>query len=57
VKKNGRDLVLKRGKQVVLYDKDVENPEDVSRLLKDFQDEFIYYRGFCLINFRTISGV
>ncbi|WP_418262811.1 type II CRISPR RNA-guided endonuclease Cas9 [Flavobacterium faecale] len=32
-KRNSRDLVLKRGKQVVFYDKDIENPEDISDLL------------------------
>ena len=32
-KRNNRDLVLKRGQQVVFYDKEVENPNDVSELL------------------------
>jgi CRISPR-associated endonuclease Csn1 len=32
-KRNNRDLVLKRGQQVVFYDKEVENPNDVSDLI------------------------
>lgn len=32
-KRNNRDLVLKRGQQVIFYDKEVENPNDVSELM------------------------
>ncbi|MBG6061456.1 CRISPR-associated endonuclease Csn1 [Flavobacterium sp. CG_9.1] len=32
-KRNGMDLILKRGQQVVFYDKDVENPDDVFELV------------------------
>jgi CRISPR-associated endonuclease Csn1 len=32
-KRNNRDLVLKRGKQVIFYDKEVENPDDVNDLV------------------------
>jgi len=32
-KSNGRDVVLKRGKQVIFYDPEVENPKDINDIL------------------------
>jgi CRISPR-associated endonuclease Csn1 len=32
-KSNGRDIVLKRGQQVIFYDKETENPKDITEVL------------------------
>jgi len=54
-KRNGRDLVLKRGKQVVFYDKDVENPEDVSDLT-DFSGRIYIIEGLSIQRIVRPSG-
>jgi CRISPR-associated endonuclease Csn1 len=33
VKSNNRDIVLKRGQQVIFYDKDIEKPKDITEIL------------------------
>ena len=36
VKSNNRDVILKKGQQVIFYDKTVENPKDISEIV-DFK--------------------
>jgi CRISPR-associated endonuclease Csn1 len=54
-KRNNRDLVLKRGQQVVFYDKEVENPNDVSELL-DLKGRIYIIEGLSIQRIVRPSG-
>lgn len=53
-KRNNRDVVLKRGQQVVFYDKDVENPKDISEIV-DFKGRIYIIEGLS-IQRQVVSG-
>ena len=44
---NNRDVVLKRGQQVVFYDKDVETPKDITEIL-DFKGRVYIIEGLSI---------
>jgi CRISPR-associated endonuclease Csn1 len=46
-KRNGRDLILKRGQQVIFYDKEIENPLDVSEIT-DFTGRVYIIEGLSI---------
>ncbi len=46
-KSNKRDLVLKRGQQVIFYDKDVESPNDIEDLI-DFKGRVYIIEGLSI---------
>tara|TARA_R110001583_G_scaffold43583_1_gene138728 strand:+ start:183 stop:4595 length:4413 start_codon:yes stop_codon:yes gene_type:complete len=46
-KRNKRDLVLKRGQQVIFYDKDVESPNDIEDLL-DLKERVYIIEGLSI---------
>nr|WP_315165406.1 type II CRISPR RNA-guided endonuclease Cas9 [uncultured Flavobacterium sp.] len=46
-KSNGRDIVLKRGQQVVFYDKEVEKPQDISEII-DFKGRVYIIEGLSI---------
>ncbi len=47
IKRNGRDLILKKGQQVIFYDKEVENPQDVSEIA-DFTGRIYIIEGLSI---------
>jgi CRISPR-associated endonuclease Csn1 len=53
-KRNNSDIVLKRGQQVVFYDKDVESPQDISEII-DFKGRIYIIEGLSIQRL-TISG-
>lgn len=53
-KRNNRDVVLKRGQQVVFYDKDVENPKDITEII-DFKGRMYIIEGLS-IQRQVMSG-
>ena len=53
-KSNNRDLVLKRGQQVIFYDKKVEKPKDITEIL-DFKDRIYIIEGLS-IQRQVVSG-
>ena len=53
-KRNNRDVVLKRGLQVVFYDKDVENPKDIKEII-DFKGRIYIIEGLS-IQRQVVSG-
>ena len=53
-KSNHRDVVLKRGQQVVFYDKEVENPKDISEVI-DFEGRIYVIEGLS-IQRQVVSG-
>lgn len=53
-KRNNRDVILKRGQQVVFYDKTVENPKDISEIL-DFRERVYLIEGLS-IQRQIVSG-
>ena len=54
-KRNGRDLVLKRGKQVVFYDKEVENPDNIFDL-EDLKNRIYIIEGLSIQRIVRPSG-
>ena len=46
-KSNNRDVVLKRGQQVIFYDKDIENPKDITEIL-DFTGRIYIIEGLSI---------
>lgn len=46
-KSNGRDIVLKRGQQVVFYDKEIEKPQDISEII-DFKGRIYIIEGLSI---------
>lgn len=53
-KSNNRDVVLKRGQQVVFYDKEVENPQDITEII-DFKGRIYIIEGLS-IQRQVIAG-
>ena len=53
-KSNNRDVVLKRGQQVIFYDKDVEKPKDITEIL-DLKERIYIIEGLS-IQRQVISG-
>jgi len=54
-KSNHRDVVLKRGQQVVFYDKEVENPKDISEVI-DFKGRIYIIEGLSIQRIVRPSG-
>jgi CRISPR-associated endonuclease Csn1 len=54
-KRNKRDVVLKRGQQVVFYDKQVENPKDISEII-DFKGRIYIIEGLSIQRIVRPSG-
>ena len=54
-KRNKRDLVLKRGQQVIFYDKEVENPNDVNDLV-DLKGRIYIIEGLSIQRIIQKSG-
>nr|WP_232226250.1 type II CRISPR RNA-guided endonuclease Cas9 [Flavobacterium sp. ACAM 123] len=54
-KRNGRDLVLKRGKQVIFYDKEVENPDNIFDL-EDLKSRIYIIEGLSIQRIVRPSG-
>ena len=54
-KRNNRDVVLKRGQQVVFYDKDVENPKDITEII-DFKGRIYIIEGLSIQRIVRPSG-
>lgn len=54
-KRNNRDVVLKRGQQVVFYDKEVENPKDISEIV-DFKGRMYIIEGLSIQRIVRPSG-
>ncbi|WP_177733090.1 type II CRISPR RNA-guided endonuclease Cas9 [Flavobacterium inviolabile] len=46
-KSNNRDVILKKGQQVVFYDKEVENPKDITEII-DFKDRAYIIEGLSI---------
>lgn len=46
-KSNNRDVVLKKGQQVIFYDKEVENPKDISHII-DFKGRIYIIEGLSI---------
>lgn len=53
-KRNNKDVVLKRGQQVVFYDKEVENPKDITEII-DFKGRIYIIEGLS-IQRQVVSG-
>ena len=53
-KRNNRDVVLKRGQQVVFYDNNVENPKDITEII-DFNGRIYIIEGLS-IQRQVVSG-
>jgi CRISPR-associated endonuclease Csn1 len=53
-KSNNRDVVLKRGQQVVFYDKEIEKPKDITELI-DFNGRIYIIEGLS-IQRQVVSG-
>src|SRR5690606_1657396 len=53
-KSNNRDVVLKRGQQVVFYDKEVESPKDITEI-SDFKGRIYIIEGLS-IQRQVVSG-
>ncbi len=54
-KRNNRDVVLKRGQQVVFYDKDVESPKDITEII-DFNGRIYIIEGLSIQRIVRPSG-
>jgi CRISPR-associated endonuclease Csn1 len=54
-KRNNRDVVLKRGLQVVFYDKEIENPRDISEII-DFKGRIYIIEGLSIQRIVRPSG-
>lgn len=55
-KRNNTDVVLKRGQQVVFYDKDIENPIDITEIV-DFKGRIYIIEGLSIQRIVKPSGV
>lgn len=55
-KRNNRDVVLKRGQQVVFYDKDIENPKDITEII-DFKGRIYIIEGLSIQRIVKPSGL
>ena len=53
-KSNNRDIVLKRGQQVIFYDKEVEKPQDITEII-DFKGRIYIIEGLSIQRL-TIAG-
>ena len=53
-KSNNRDVVLKRGQQVIFYDKEIEKPKDITELI-DFKGRIYIIEGLS-IQRQVVSG-
>nr|WP_315217469.1 type II CRISPR RNA-guided endonuclease Cas9 [uncultured Flavobacterium sp.] len=54
-KSNNRDVVLKRGQQVVFYDKEVEKPQDITEII-DFKGRIYIIEGLSIQRIVRPSG-
>jgi CRISPR-associated endonuclease Csn1 len=54
-KRNNRDVVLKKGQQVVFYDKTIENPKDISEIV-DFKGRIYIIEGLSINRISRSSG-
>ena len=54
-KRNGKDLILKRGQQVIFYDKEVESPDDVTDLI-DLKERVYIIEGLSIQRIVRPSG-
>lgn len=54
-KRNNKEVILKRGQQVVFYDKEVENPKDVSEII-DFKGRIYIIEGLSIQRLVRPSG-
>lgn len=55
-KRNGRDLILKRGQQVIFYDKEVENFQDVSEIT-DFTGRIYIIEGLSIQRIKSGNNI
>ncbi|MEB3800308.1 type II CRISPR RNA-guided endonuclease Cas9 [Flavobacterium columnare] len=46
-KRNNKDVILKRGQQVVFYDRTIENPKDISEII-DFRERIYIIEGLTI---------
>ena len=54
-KSNNRDVVLKRGQQVIFYDKEVESPQDITEII-DFKGRIYIIEGLSIQRIVRPSG-
>ena len=54
-KRSNKDVVLKKGQQVIFYDKNVENPKDVSEIL-DFKGRIYIIEGLSINRVKSGSS-
>ncbi len=54
-KSNNRDVILKKGQQVIFYDKTVENPKDISEIV-DFKGRIYLIEGLSINRISRSSG-
>ena len=54
-KSNNRDVVLKRGQQVIFYDKEVERPQDITEII-DFKGRIYIIEGLSIQRIVRPSG-
>lgn len=54
-KSNNRDVVLKRGQQVIFYDKEVEKPQDITEII-DFKGRIYIIEGLSIQRIIQKSG-
>jgi CRISPR-associated endonuclease Csn1 len=55
-KSNNRDVVLKRGQQVIFYDKEVESPKDITEII-DFNGRIYIIEGLSIQRIVKPNGV
>ncbi|MBF2707734.1 type II CRISPR RNA-guided endonuclease Cas9 [Flavobacterium soyangense] len=54
-KSNNRDVVLKRGQQVIFYDKEIEKPKDITEIF-DFKGRIYIIEGLSIQRIPSVSG-
>lgn len=54
-KSNNRDVVLKRGQQVIFYDKEIERPKDITEII-DFKGRIYIIEGLSIQRIPSVSG-
>lgn len=54
-KSNGRDVVLKKGQQVIFYDKSIEKPKDITEII-DFKGRIYIIEGLSINRITRTSG-
>ncbi|TRX11340.1 type II CRISPR RNA-guided endonuclease Cas9 [Flavobacterium gawalongense] len=54
-KSNNRDVVLKRGQQVIFYDKEIEKPKDITEII-DFKGRIYIIEGLSIQRIPSVSG-